>query len=579
MPLSRSLPRRRFIALLVAAPAAIVACGPQTPAAPAAPPPTSGQAAAPSKPAEAKPAEAKPVATMAPAQQTGAQPPSSQPVAAQPTAQQAPAQKPAAGPAPAGQLVVGQGIDPDTLDPQVTASAAVWSITLNVYDTLVTRDKQGRLQPGLAQSWRPLDDKTWEVKLREGVQFHNGEPLDGEAVKYSIERILDPALKAVMTSTINTIDGVTVVDPLTVRIGTKEPDPLLPSRLSQQYGHVLPPKYAREAGPDGLAKKPIGAGPFKFVSWQKDEAVTLEAVPGHWRQPKVQKVLFKPIPEGAARVAAAKTGAVDIAAAIPPVDFASIQSGDRTTGIEVTSNRAFLMNLDTIAFEPFKDKRVRQALNYAIDVDAIIKNTLNGYGKPLASSVIAECFGYDASIQPYGHDLDKAKALLAEAGYPNGFEVGLDSTDGRYPQDKEIATVLVGQLARAGITVKLQTFEWGSFYDGVQAKKRAPIHDIGMSTELFDPDNTFSTHFHSERGKIWARWKNDEFNALADRGRTTLDENVRRQSLSQAQRIQHEEAPMLFLQQITYLYGVNKRVSGWEPTNTEPILLWNASVS
>lgn len=557
-----ALSRRRFVALLAAASGGLlVACQQQAPAAPA-------------KPAESKPA-AQPTAAA-----TGAAKPAeaAKPAADAKPTQAAPAAKPAAA-QPTGQITVAQGIDPDTLDPQATASAAVWSITLNIYDTLLTRDKDGKLQPGLATSYRNVDDKTWEVKLREGVTFHNGEPFDAEAVKYSIERVLDPDTKAVMASTMNTIGEVQIVDPHTVRFITKAPDPALPSRLSMNYGHILPPKYAKEVGPEGVAKKPIGAGPFKFVSWQKDEAVTLEAVPGHWRQPKIKTVVFKPIPEGAARVAAVKTGAVDIAAAIPPVDFAGIKSGDRTTGIEVTSNRAFLMNLDTLNFEPFKDRRVRQALNYAVDVDAIIKNTLNGYGKRLATSVIPECFGYDPSIQPYPHDLEKAKALLAEAGYANGFDVQLDSTDGRYPQDKEIATVIAGQLAKVGINVKVQTFEWGSFYDGVQAKKRAPIHDIGMSTELFDPDNTFSTHFHSERGKIWARWHNEEFNRLADIGRTTLDEAKRKEALSQAQRIQHDEAPMIFLHQITYLYGVTKRVQGWEPTNTEPILLWEASVS
>ncbi|MGE3909552.1 MAG: ABC transporter substrate-binding protein, partial [Chloroflexota bacterium] len=530
-----------------------------------------------SKPAESKPAASKPAETKpaAPAAAAPAAKTESKPAAAAKAAET----KPAAGAAPSGTLTIAQGVEPDTLDGQQTASAAVYGITLNIHDTLLTRDKEGKLQPGLAVSYKSIDDKTWEVKLREGVKFHNGEPFDAESVKYSFERVLDPALKSVHAATLSALAGVEIVDPLTVRVLTKAPDPSLPGRLSMQYGHMLPPKYAKEVGPDGYAKKPIGAGPFKFVSWEKDEAVTLEAVPGHWRQPKAKTVIFKPIPEGAARVAAIKTGAVDLATAIPPIDFESIKNGDKTTGIEVTSNRSYLMNLDTINFEPFKDKRVRQALNYAVDVDSIIKNTLNGYGRPIATSVVPEAFAYDASIKPYPYDPEKAKALLAEAGYANGFDVGLDTSDGRYPQDKEIATVLAGQLAKVGINVKVQTFEWGSFYQGVQAKKRAPIHNIGMSTELFDPDNTFSTHFHSERGKIWARWHNEEFNKLADIGRSTLDEAKRKEALMKAQQIQHEEAPMIFLHQITYLYGLNKRVSGWEPNNMEPLLVWSAAVS
>lgn len=556
---SSVLTRRRFVGLLVAASGGLlVACQ---------------QAAAPAKPADTKPAEAK-QAAVAPSQASPVAKSDSKPAAAAKPAADA---KPAV--APSGTLTIAQGVEPDTLDGQQTASAAVYGITISIHDTLLTRDKTGQLQPGLATSYKALDDTTWEVKLREGVQFHNGEPFNSDSVKYSFERVFNPELKSVHTSTLSAIAGVEAVDPLTVRVTTKAPDPSLPGRLSMQYGHMLPPKYAQEVGPEEYSKKPVGAGPFKFVSWQKDEAVTLEAVAGHWRQPRAKTVIFKPIPEGAARVAAIKTGAVDLATAIPPIDFESILNGERTTGIEVTSNRSYLMNLDTINFEPFKDKRVRQALNYAVDVDSIIKNTLNGYGRPIATSVVPEAFAYDASINPYPYDPEKAKALLAEAGYANGFDVGLDTSDGRYPQDKEIATVLAGQLAKVGINVKVQTFEWGSFYQGVQAKKRAPIHNIGMSTELFDPDNTFSTHFHSERGKIWARWHNEEFNRLADVGRSTLDEAKRKEALMQAQRIQHDEAPMLFLHQITYLYGVNKRVSGWEPNNMEPLMIWTAAVS
>lgn len=478
--------------------------------------------------------------------------------------------------APGGTLVIAQGIDADTLDPQVTSSSAVWSITLNIYDTLITRDREGKLRPALAVSWKSVNDTTWEVKLRPHVNFHNGEPLDAEAVKFSLLRALDPSVKSVFASSLNTIARVDVVDPLTVRIVTKAPDPILPSRLCMQQGQILPMKYAAEQGPRGLARKPVGAGPYRFVSWQKDEAITLEAVADHWRAPKIARVIFKPIPEGASRVAALKTGAVDLSAQIPPVDFPGIQKGDKTVGVEVTSNRAYLLNLDTLTFKPFQDRRVRQALNHAIDKDAIIKNTLGGYGRPIATSVIPEAFGHNPAIKPYAYDPERAKQLLAAAGYAGGFEVGFDTTVGRYPQDKEIAEVVAGQLAKVGVRVNVQGFEWGAFYDGVKAKKRAPIHNIGMSTELFDADNTFSLHFKS--GTIWSRWNHAEFEKLVDTARTTLDQKARRDALWRASRIQHDEAPMVFLHQISYLYGVNKRVKGWEPSNSEPILVWDASV-
>ncbi len=154
--------------------------------------------------------------------------------------------------------------------------------------------------------------------------------------------------------------------------------------------------------------------------------------------------------------------------------------------------------------------------------------------------------------------------------------MGYDTTVGRYPQDKEIAEVVVGQLAKVGIKVNLQAFEWGAFYDGVRAKKRAPIHDIGMSSELFDADNTMSLHF--KKGTIWSRWDNPEFDKLVATARSTMNEKARLQALWKAGEIQHEEAPMIFLHQVSYLYGVNKRVKNWQPTNTEPVLIWNAWV-
>lgn len=479
---------------------------------------------------------------------------------------------------PTGQLVVAQGTDADTLDPYMTSSSAVWSITLNLYDTLQTRDKDGKLQPGLATSVTNVDPLTWELKLRPNVTFQNGEPFDATAVKFSIERMLDPSLGSVLTSTVNTIDHVDIVDPLTVRVVTKAPDPILPSRLSLQAGQILPPKYAAQAGKDGLAQSPIGAGPYRFVKWDKDDQIVLEAVPDNWRKPKIKTIVFKPIPEGSTRVAALKTGQVDIAAAIPPADFNGIANADKTFGINVMSNRSFLLNMDTLNFEPFKDKRVRQAMNYAVDKDAIVKNTLGGYGKPIGCSVIPEAFGYDASAcQRYPYDPAKAKQLLAEAGFASGFDVGFDSTDGRYPQDKEIATAIAGQLAQVGVRANVQTFEWGSFYQGVQARKRAPIHDIGMSTEQFDADNTMSIHFASS-GAIWSRWLNPQFDQLFNQERTTVDPRARQQLLAQADQIQHDEAPMVYLHQIAYLYGVNKRVKNWQPNSTEPILVWDASV-
>jgi peptide/nickel transport system substrate-binding protein len=481
-------------------------------------------------------------------------------------------------------VVVAFGSNIPTLDPHMHSSRLAHIADYHLYDTLLYRSPKDDYKPGpgLATAIRSLNPTTWELKLRQGVKFHNGEPFNAEAVKFTIDRVLDPATKSVTRGNLTWIKEVKIVDEYTVQLLTEKPFPAAPEFLTLAY--IVPPKYLKSVGNEEFSRKPIGTGPYKHVEWRKAEHLIVEANKEYWKDspkgmPQIKTIVFRTIPETTTQIAELLSGGVDIIRNVPPDQIEVVKSSPNARISATRILRVNFLKLDSFgraSQTPLTNQKVREAMAYAINVDEMLSKILGGYAERTGSGVNPMHFGYDGAVKPYPYDPERAKKLLAEAGYPNGFEVGYDTTIGRYPQDKEIAEVVVGQLAKVGIKVNLQAFEWGAFYDGVRAKKRAPIHDIGMSSEFFDADNTMSLHF--KKGTIWSRWDNPEFDKLVVTARSTMNEKARLQALWRAGEIQHEEAPMVFLHQVSYLYGVNKRVKNWQPTNTEPILIWDAWV-
>ncbi|TFH44219.1 MAG: hypothetical protein E4H01_11220 [Lysobacterales bacterium] len=263
--------------------------------------------------------------------------------------------------APAGQLVIAQGTDAVTMDPHNTTQMTAMQPFNFLFNKLINRDDKMQLVPELAESWKPLDDLTWEVRLRQGVKFHNGETFDANAVKSTLDRVKVAGATHV-SGGFTTIDEVTVVDPYTVRIVTKKSDPLLPSRLAQWGAQILPPAYFKEAGEEGIALKAIGTGPYRFGQWRKDDMLVLEANPDYWgKPPEFERVIFRPIPDEFARVSALIADEVDIVVNIP-VDFTKQVDGSNSTYVAETLASAtdvFIMGHD----KPLQSKEVRLALN------------------------------------------------------------------------------------------------------------------------------------------------------------------------------------------------------------------------
>ncbi len=416
--------------------------------------------------------------------------------------------------APRDTVVVAQGVDPTTLDPMNHQETPAGNLARNIFDTLLERDQELKIQPALAAELPKLVAPTvWEFKLRPNVKFHNGEPMDAEAVKYSLERLVDPQLKLRGATPFAPIARVEIVDPLTVRIHTKAPWPILDTLVSGSGSSILPPKYYKEKDMAFLARNPVGSGPFKFVRWVKDDRIELAANEQYWRgAPKVKKLVFRPIPDDAVRVAALQNGEIDVAVNIPPHLASIIANHPKLFLTTAPSVRTIQLLYYTHQFDaqnklvgpyagPVADKRVRLAMNHAVDVDEIIKTVLDGKGIRVATMLTDKHFGFDKDLRPIKQDLGKTKQLLTEAGFPNGVDMVLNAPQGRYVRDKEVAEAIAGQLTKAGIRTTLRTFEWGNYLNTMgYVHKAGPVWLIGWGTATYDAETVYVPLFRS--GKI-----------------------------------------------------------------------------
>jgi peptide/nickel transport system substrate-binding protein len=415
-----------------------------------------------------------------------------------------------------------------------------------------------------------VNPTTWEFKIRRNAKFHNGEAVDAEAVKFSLERLINPELKLRQAPSFTLVDKIEAVDKYTVRVLTKKPFPTLENQVALRAS-ILPPKYFQEKDTATVARNPVGSGAYKFVSWAKDEAITLEANESWWGgAPKVKTLVFRPIPEATTRVAALQAGEVDVIVNVPPHLIKQVEANPKLYISKAPSVRTIFLWVYTHKFDkehkligpvdwPTKDKRVRQALNYAVNVDDVIKNVLEGNGIRTATVLTSKHFGFDPKLQPYKQDVARAKQLLTDAGYPNGIDLVLNSPDGRYLKDKEVAEALAGQLTKAGIRTTVRTHEWGTYLNQMMyVHGGGPLALIGWGNTTWDADGTLTPTFRS--GKILANYYNEQFDSLVDEAATTTDAKARLALYAKALQIFMDDAPAVPLYQQMDIYGVAKRV-------------------
>ncbi len=324
------------------------------------------------------------------------------------------------------------------MDPGRSTQVLTVNYFVNLYDTLTRWDTALQRQPGLATSWKNVNETTWEFTLRPGVRFHDGAPLTTEDVKATLERNLVPG-KTVVTPGFTTIEAVQIASPTVIRIITKKADPLIPVRMAQMGSQILPARLTTDEGVKELARRPVGTGAYRFVEWVKDERLVMEANRDWWgwegKAPAVERVVWKPIPDEFPRIVALEKGEVDIITNVPPDRMKGIAEGRGTRIVTVPASRFVVLSMNTMQ-PPLSDKRVRQAMTYALDVPAIVKNLYAGMGKPFSGGVADTDFGYNSALKPYPYDPAKAKALLTQAGYGSGIDVIVHAGLGTMVNDK-----------------------------------------------------------------------------------------------------------------------------------------------
>ncbi len=489
--------------------------------------------------------------------------------------------------APAGKVVIAQGVDPSTLDIMNQQESPAGIVGSHIFEGLVTRDQNLKIIPDLAAELPKLVSPTvWEVKLRKGVKFHNGEDFNADSAKFSLERVKTPALRA--SSNFRPIDRVEIVDPYTIRVHTSKPWPTFITIMTFDQPAMYPPKAY--AGKDSafISKNPIGTGPYKFVRWSKDEEIVLEANEQYWRgAPKIKTVVFKPIPDDAVRVAALQNGEVDVAVNIPPHLANIIANHPKVFLSTAPSIRTLQLMFVTHEYDaqhkligPYKgvtvDKRVRQAIAYALDADEIIKTVLDGRAIRTATMLTPRHFGYDASLKPIKQDLAKTKKLLAEAGYGGGLDLTLNSPQGRYVRDKEVAEAVAGQLTKAGIKTTLRTFEFVNYLNNyIYPHKPGPVWLIGWGTPTLDAETIYAPLFRT--GSNLGNYHNADFDGMVDQAQTMMDEKKRLEIYHRINKLWIEEMPAVPLYQQMDLYGASRRLN-WKARSDERIRAYDMSL-
>ena len=428
------------------------------------------------------------------------------------------------------------------------------------------------IKPMLITDWKVLDDKhTWQFKLREGITFNNGEPWDAEAAKWNIDyRINGETTKTPFKSLLGAkYEGVEVVDKYTFNLKVNIPWTFVP--LIFMYLAVAPPAYYQDVGIEGYGQKPVGLGPYRFVEWKKGEHIVLEKNGDYWgEQATIDELIFKPAKEDATRVASLQAGETDMIYNVPPDDTQRLtDAGFGITWIPYGQMMNLTMKTGTNPkhplVSPINSKLVRQAMNYALDKDSLVNDIMGGYAEPSHGQIVGpSCFGYNPDLEGFPYDPDKAKELLAEAGYPDGFEMDFDSAQGRYSKQKEVSEWMVGEYAKVGIKLNMTLFEWSAFIDKVYSDQSAPVFYTGRNWyPTMDAENTLKMYDCAERR---AQMCDDEFEVMQAAQRAEFDPAKREGIMKNIHAYLHDYCPVVYLFEAPDIFGHTKQVKNFIPT-------------
>lgn len=494
---------------------------------------------------------------------------------------------------PPNVLVVGQIAEPKSLDPHAVTAVNDFRILMNVYDGLV-RYKDGTLEveSALAESWTISDDGlVYSFTLREGISFHDGSPLTAEAVKFNFDRMLDEQHPYHETGPFplafffSAIESVEAKDPRTVVFTLNEPYAPFLSNLAYPTGLIVSPKAVEAHGKD-FGRNPSGTGPFRFAEWESNAKVVIVRNEDYWGgAPALEAVVFRPITDANTRVAEMLSGGIDLMVEVPPDNVATFAKDGAYTVHEQAGPHVWFLILNTKE-GPFADKRVRQAVNYAIDKESLVENVLQGTAQVAAGPIPpAFSWAYNTSLQPYPHDPDKARKLITEAG-AEGAALTFYVTDGGSGMLDPVpmGTAIQADLAEVGFDVKIETYEWNTFLGKVNPGLEGKADMAEMAWMTNDPDTlpylALRTEASPDKGGFNSGYySNPKVDELLEAARRSTDQDERAKLYKEMQEIVQEDAPWAFIANWKQNAVTSERVSGFKLQPSFFLLLGKVSKS
>ncbi len=470
--------------------------------------------------------------------------------------------------------------NPNTIEPATgdtrTASNVAWSI----FSSLVWLDDSGVIVPALAESWTISDDGLiYTFKLREGVTFHNGYPFTADDVVFTWER--GQGSDITYREDFLAVSQMNKIDDYTVEAVLEAPNAFLLLVMNEHWG-IMSKQYHEEVGEEGYLQNPVGTGPFKFIEWLSGDRIVLDAFEDYWEEgyPMVDQLIYRPIPDTATRFAVLVNDDIDIVSNLGPEQADAVTAAEGVTLVTYGQDRVFYItfnNMSTGIGTPIEDKLVRQAMSYAVDYDAIIDRLFDGYAERVPGFIIPGNLGYDPSVKPYAYDPEKAKELLAEAGYPDGFSIELAGPSETYTNFEQVLQAVVGYWGEIGIVVDLQFMESGMFWELQANRQLPPLFGDSWSSSTGEAYPRLVGSVGGENAS-YAAWLDPVLVDMVREVEMTADSVERAAVYTEILKYMNEDPPFIYLYAPTAFEATNERVKNYNPRISEQYYLKGVSI-
>ncbi len=475
-------------------------------------------------------------------------------------------------------MTVAIGTDASTFDPHFCTDSATEVLNKNLYSNLVRFNAKMEIVPDLATKWEvSADGLTWSFDLRDSVKFHDGTAFNADAVKASFERLLDEKTGSPRRSVLAMIKNIDVVSPTRLKLTTAYPTGSLLQQLAHPVGAIISPAAIAKYGKD-LSRNPVGTGPFKLTEWKSGDKIVMEKNASYFDgAPAISQLVWKIVPEDSARTMLIESGQADVVLRVPVADLERLRAKSDVSLLEGPTVMTMYVALNN-SRGPLKDVRVRQAINYAVDKDSLVKNIVGGLGIVADAPISQSTWGY-AKVGAYPFDRAKAKDLLTQAGYAKGMDLELWTPVGRYLMDRQVAENLQAQLAEVGITIKIRPWEFQALMSEVK-KGQFDAVLLGWSPSTGDADQGLYPVFHSSQfppNSNRAFYSNPQVDKLLVDARQATEPQTRLSLYAQAEKTIMDEAAWLFLYYPKQVVMTRANVRGVELLPTEHILFAKAA--